>query len=127
MAIKIKELKRVRAAILAAPKRFIMRNYILGSDPGLDPGTGDSKWCGTSGCIAGHAVGLTYAHNRSIPERARDRLGLNYAQGARLFIAGNWPEPFRKIGRRHHREGQPHYAKNAALRIDHFIATKGRE
>ena len=51
-------------------------------------------------------------------------LGLTYAQGYRLVVVEEWPLQFR----RHWYTLMPEVrACRAAKRIDHFIATEGRE
>lgn len=98
--------------------------------------------CGTAACIAGHTLMLQGAKPvKFVPtwgsrgaltslfltkngkevfasEAATTALGLTAEQADRLFYAENWPHGFAK-GRTD--------PKVAAARIDHFIATKGRE
>lgn len=112
-------LLRVKERILAEPEHFWMGDWI-----NMD--------CGTSGCIAGHAImealsadaktareivlSLEYKH--SIFSRlAASALDLTKDQSERLFYACAWPEPFRCNPT----------AEVSAKRIEHFIATEGRE
>ena len=133
-------LLKVKAAILAKPERFDMDN-----------------WCGTSHCIAGHAAVIAgwlkpnaaYEFLRrswtpSANAKADDcdpdvvasdgshsaepfarLLRLDEDQAERLFYSEEWPTPFAEAYK--NATGPGARAGIAADRIDHFIATDGRE
>lgn len=121
-----KLLLKVKAAILAEPREFDMRLFFNRN--------ADSQ-CGTSACIAGHAVaigeglGLPEAQRKSgyfVETIAAKLLDIG-SQGADiLFYCAAWPSSF---GRAYVKaQGDPHErAQVAAKRIDWFIKTEGRE
>lgn len=126
--INVRLLRKVKRHILEEPRRLLMYTWASNSN--------DAP-CGTAGCIAGWSAILSgrpadevkavQDHAASIVFRgeAAQLLRISDAQAARLFYAGNWPNPFRmdyvynfdRIKR----------AQITADRIEHFIATEGRE
>jgi hypothetical protein len=120
--MNVKLLRKIQAAIKAEPRRFVMNNWINRRSR-VAP-------CGTSACIAGHAVllsfklpwkeaaGLRLKEHPSI--EAMRLLKLSYNEATLLFYESAWPYQF-KPGR------GTTLAKHAIARIDHFIRTKGRE
>jgi hypothetical protein len=76
--------------------------------------------CGTTHCFAGWAQVLSPERNcrADAEEDARRLLELSQEEAQRLFYADNWPRGF---------GGWNANAKKAAARIEHFIATDGRE
>lgn len=131
-AMNIKLLRQIQAAILAEPDKFDMGNWFC--PDAASP-------CGTSACIAGYAITLglkaatpregyvawwTSTAHESYSESACKFLRLDYDKHRDiLFFADNWPQPFKKRYFRARRRSTR--ARVAAGRIDHFIATKGRE
>lgn len=127
-----KLLLKIKSQILKEPKQFQMRYgfacRLLKDVRRFDMGTRRTKIpnCGTAACIAGWGKCIELGLN---PAGALLSLsgGLDWklteTQKARLFYFDNWPSKFQ----RHTCEGTPAFAKQAALRIDHFIATKGTE
>lgn len=83
-------------------------------------------YCGTACCIAGYALKLQYPNglsgmDMSFVKLAARALLISNNQAFNLFFTENWPENFREI----YRDGDRHVA--AIKRIEHFIATDGRE
>jgi hypothetical protein len=99
--------------------------------------------CGTAACLAGHAcLNEGYLHDpygytcnvlvngapKSAEATARHILGLTHTEGDRLFFTSSWPFRFRT--RYKEMRDQKNFrgmAQAACDRIDHFIATEGRE
>jgi hypothetical protein len=98
------------------------------------------RWnCGTAQCIAGHALSMT-GHQWMAPTNEPDNLviagdeatevvaqrelALSFWQAKRLFYDWRWPSEFQVPYRNADYVGR---AKIASERIDHFIATDGRE
>jgi hypothetical protein len=113
-------LKKIKSRILREPQKFRM-----------------DRWsCGTAHCIGGWACvlakdppvpSLNYGWTRSgwmVQSRAAEVLDI---QGCShdLFDICYWPDPFR--GAYHRARTRKQRAVVAAQRIDHFIATSGRE
>lgn len=115
-------LKQVAAQVSAAPRQLDMTTFD----------------CGTAACIAGWAARLSGqslpAHDEEMGSngdsfrRGKELLRLDGGQAVRLFYLDWWPDRFAEpyleaacLGR--------HQKKAAATvaRIDHFIATGGRE
>jgi hypothetical protein len=134
--MNVKLLRKIQKHILAEPKRFIMSSWAQHRSPiravSQDRAnrTGDVEFpvCGTAACIGGWGIFLTHGvdfHSYGFEDDARAALKLNRSQGERLFDVVNWPSRFRR------RFGQTKHRASAALiaaeRIDHFIATRGRE
>lgn len=113
-------LLKVKERILVDPDHFGMDHFIFESV------------CQTTRCIGGWAQHL--AGDRAYRQVFRDdagyalpgqrELGLTDHEAARLFYIEEWPMYFSAYSGTGHRSTT---AKNAALRIDHFIATEGRE
>jgi hypothetical protein len=142
--MNVKLLRKVKAYILAEPRRLDMDVV------GVIAQGGDAPPCGTVGCIAGWAGLLALTVVPKNPEarvdrmswiRGQDALHLTDAQANRLFrepskagdevynmgvaYSASWPARF---ARRYVRASRPATrAKITAERIDHFIKTKGRE
>lgn len=117
-------LLKVRDAILAEPEHFDMEHFVRRNTS-----------CGTTACIAGWTVALsrnttpdadeTIPDSISVAWEAQSRLGLTHEQEVALFYADDWPEPFRAQYDDAYEPAE--LACIAAGRIDHFIATEGRE
>lgn len=122
--MNVELLLKVKEAILADPKTYDQEN-----------------WCGTACCIAGHAVAIAQP---SLYLGARDGMGGGAAivydaanlaldlygyEFDKLCASGdNWPEPFASEYCEADAAGDAgQRAAVAARRIDHFIATDGRE
>lgn len=122
--------ERIKEKILTDPENFEMNDFR----------------CGTSFCIAGWAVALDCMDKGTvIPEdpcwnweaNAAKILGITseydedyleqieLSQAEMLFYVGDWPEVFQH--NHYDDENKDSRAKNACARIDHFIATDGRE
>lgn len=133
--INVKLLNQVACAILDEPTKFSMDTFT-----DLD----DRSPCGTVACIAGHAVAiaakfpsLRELHECNIARMVGDRvfdieveaknaLGVSGAAYIRLFYAPCWPDAFA--------DAYWWFAKTPEERADvgfwriqHFIATEGRE
>lgn len=127
-------LERVKAHILAEPRRFQMKTWVMHNHGRVyyeaDNGrkTKFAK-CGTAACIGGWAYLLSeddgkHPYYGDIASFAREVLGLNHSQAARLFSVYNWP---RYYCRRFSRANAKDRVRIAARRIDRFIKTKGAE
>lgn len=114
-------LKRIQRQIDKSPDLFLMDC------------TGQKRECGTAYCIAGWAcvlsgVPLSFEEDpdgvRSFEgmEKAEDLLQISNLQGDNLFLEDQWPVEFQRDDGV--REPLPALA---IKRIDHFIATEGRE
>lgn len=114
--MNVELLRKIAAVIQEKPAEFDMLNFTAITE------------CGTSHCIGGWAEKLT-----GMP--MRKALGIDYDQAQRLFYIegdyedddsgeeiGGWPHQFRGVDN----EWKPTPAQ-AAARIEHFIATEGRE
>lgn len=126
-----KLLLEVKAKILEEPKQFEMSAYFSNaSNSGIEIPN-----CGTAACIGGWAISFSKKLNPNLASagvvhgwgsEAQKILDLTAPERHQLFYAGNWPEPFRsKFGEAV--AGSKEAAQIAADRIDHFIATEGRE
>lgn len=106
-------LRQIQAQIIQHPESFDMAHWgYIG--------------CDTTACIAGWAISLNgenRADVRNIRFKAQDILQLTDGQTGRLFYEGSWPVEF-IIARK---SGGKSLAKAASARIDHFIATEGKE
>lgn len=136
--MNVRLLRKVKRHILDEPRRYD-QNGILST--GLEPSTiyrqGERQWrvpsCGTVACIGGWAFIL--APGTKPPEMdfdfAQNALGLTGKQRDRLFAAasdlniGYWPEKF--VRAYQSAKSPAARASVAAERIEHFIATKGKE
>jgi hypothetical protein len=76
--------------------------------------------CKTTHCIAGWAQVLAPNRDCTVEaeEDAKRVLGLNHDQASRLFYADHWPKGF---------GAWKATKRQAAARIEHFIATNGAE
>jgi len=128
--MNINLLRQIQTKITEEPKQFRMSAF-------FSRGCGIPN-CGTAACIGGWAVAL---HNKMNPRDA-DRLfdsvmdpsidrnpclilGLGLLESERLFHVGNWPSQFASDWE--WAKTPEAMVKVACDRIDHFIATEGRE
>lgn len=138
----IKVLRKVRKAILANPKEFVMSDWIEDVKKGevitdYLPHDQEAHFkapaCGTTACIGGHALLVTkkgrsflkFDGNRvdysgvDVASAARDVLDINEDQSSELFYTGDWPDIFQDAF------AHTHSAKErvtvAANRIESFI------
>lgn len=121
-------LKKVRAAILAEPKKFDMTMWFRRER---------TSPCGTTACIAGHAVAIQLKFNSLkaglVTEdpwfywgtKAASILKLTKEEGERLFQLHRWPDEM-AIAYEDARTRKLK-AEIAAARIDLFIKTNGAE
>lgn len=113
-------LREISAIIQRDPEKFDMRYLHSDSDGGAS-----SMDCGTAHCICGWAaclLGSPRVQNGTAGHLAFD---IRPDQANRLFFDRFWPEPFRSAySLAKSRSGR---AEIAAARIEHFIATDGRE
>lgn len=100
-------LRKVQAKIRAEPES-------------LDMG----EFCGTVCCIAGHAC-LISGHRGPRKLAAIRILEIDDEMAARLFFTPGWPKSFRD--RYYFARTKTAEAQITCDRIDHFIATEGRE
>lgn len=124
-------LREIAEVIMSKPNHFNMNSW----------------HCDTQHCIGGWAQVLSNAPQTKDPEAMANLLGIEFVretdrdivdegdihaaegcQAGRLFYQENWPEEFIVCGD----DDCPDHpyrsdAEAAAHRIDHFIATKGRE
>lgn len=129
--MNVKLLRKVKAHILAEPKRLYMSSYIKSEAHNMDIGH-DYPKCGTAACIAGWACLLElkpkdpyeFWQTHSVGPEAAALLGIDDQAAYRLFEPSEWPKQFAR-GRSD--DGAKETAKVAAARIEHFIKTKGRE
>lgn len=108
-------LRQIQAQIIQHPETLYMPSYD----------------CGTTACIAGWAckisgVDVSEASHKSMFEGQR-LIGLSSEERGRLFCENWWPEQFRLQFGPEHPAGCKARAKAAVARIDHFIATDGKE
>jgi hypothetical protein len=111
--MNVKLLRKIKKHILAYPKTFAMSFW---QEPRR---VSESRPCGTAACIGGWAKLLT--KDRKLT--AADALGLSHQGAWLLFNMHRWPSRFQTKAK----EETAAFARNAAARIDHFIATDGRE
>ena len=149
--MNIKLLRQIQKYILAEPRRFQMVEWILRRIKGewyLNDRTrtfnGDEEElprrippCNTASCIAGTAVllGAPRQQTKLTGDQLRmlaskllqleDDMRVDYTQSpaGRLYFMRFWPGKFQTAAR----PGTKAFAENACKRIDHFIATEGRE
>src|SRR5882672_4453118 len=140
--MNIKLLEKVKAAILAEPRRINMDHWLTkkidtDQDVWLDAKPKHSEPpCGTVGCIAGWTVVLA-KRQREVKRRgaavgdvfAIETIAgevLDLASSRALFYPNSWPEQFRLrlVAQRH---GTKAYATVVADRIDFFIKTNGTD
>jgi hypothetical protein len=124
--MNIERLLRIKAAILAEPKKFEMRYFFVRDE---------ESPCGTAACIAGFAIAdrlkadtlagartLAEASDFDYWEQGQLSLGLDWNQARRLFDEHHWPEQFAYRG-----DTAESRAQAAAERIDYFILTNGTD
>jgi hypothetical protein len=89
--------------------------------------------CGTAACIAGWAVLLSHESDFNVDnpllgmdvyQEAKTLLGLTMTEADRLFDPIHWPRTFH-VGTRD--DGSEIAAQTTVQRMEHFIATGGRE
>jgi hypothetical protein len=126
--VNTKLLNQVAVAILDEPREFNMSSWVRPDD---------ESPCGTTACIAGHAVALS----RNLPSlrrltkfhvcpRAEEALGINVPQSDRLFLLRRWPVEFSLAYREASSCMEVDHELRAEIafwRIQHFIATEGAE
>lgn len=127
-------LERVKQHILEEPKRLKMGSW----GRRVNPLNSDYPACGTVGCIGGWSIFLAEPKwltanageliqycEVELPSDARRLLELERDQAARLFCTDEWPEGFHE----QYNDAVTYVdrARITAARIDHFIATEGRE
>lgn len=139
--MNVKLLKKIKQTILRRPKQFYMNMW-------FETDEREYSHCGTAACIAGWAYTIGGDHKKSktfspkvamltltdrshignfgfgaskLREEATRLLEINDEQALRLFFTHMWPDQFRCA------DHLMTNAENAAKRIDHFIATEGRE
>lgn len=97
--------------------------------------------CGTAACIAGWAVSIDFFERNKKkvqPSEVVKRVTINRCstaqildisieQGERLFFSQNWPAPWTCPHKQFDQLPPEERAKAAVARIEHFIATEGRE
>jgi|SRR5882757_256323 len=126
--MNVELLQKVKDHILAEPAKFDV-NLFECNHP-----------CGTTRCIGGWAH---FLHNPTDPIAGphfhpdtrefiypgQYALGLTSTEAERLFMITDWPEEFRSYPEDDDGYAGESYAtpEQAAARIDHFIATEGRE
>jgi hypothetical protein len=144
-----KRLTGVAKSILARPEHFGMDNWLL-HDESVSPSlAADEPWCGTTACIAGHAILLagipmaavnSYSSTISVTKTpwplrkyvesgngilnlvAQGILGLSEDQASGLFHVIDWPLGFRR--RYMAAEAADDHLERARVtadRIKHFI------
>jgi hypothetical protein len=135
--MNVELLEKVKEHILLKPRTFIMGSFIetIGEVPGRTTFYNDAgdiikfDKCGTAACIAGWATILHEKTNQipygKIQDRAKSILGITESQSNRLFYDTFWPKDF--YNRYLTAKSQKQRAQVAAERIDHFIATHGKE
>lgn len=124
-------LRKAKKRILAEPGQFEMHEWfdtelrVIGNHSVKDivrkvtiPN------CGTAACLRGHLICIRAGVNPAEAHQSwNDDLDIDFTLRNRLFYFNEWPEQFRK----NTSEGTREFARQAARRIEHFIATDGRE
>lgn len=137
--MNVELLKKVRDYIVKHPNRFVMDAYLFtpensGIKNGFEADDGEFinfDKCGTAACIAGWTCLIKeeevvkISGNFPFHGAGRDHLELTEDQAGRLFYTDDWPEPYR--GNYQDADDQSARSRIAAARIDHFIATDGKE
>jgi hypothetical protein len=132
--MKVELLQLVKEQILKEPEQFDMMMWFQ-TAPSLRRPVPN---CGTAACIGGWAMAISQgispreADNMRVFKQsdASRVLGLSLAEGTRLFHVMAWPIDFKSAFIQEEDntlEGLQARARIAAARIDHFIATNGRE
>jgi len=137
--VNVRLLRKIQKHILEEPKRLRMNYWFI---DGLTPGarfggrlgyfdineSAEVPECGTVGCIAGWACVLSGPKPLTgewLDGRGQEALALTDDQRLRLFNVSNWPQLFiDKYAKAKTPRGR---GTATASRIDHFIATKGKE
>lgn len=105
-------LRRIQRQIDKAPERFFMSSFSKETE------------CGTVYCIAGWACALSgKSKSTDLCGDAVKLLGLDCRKDEpmKLFNEPNWPQKYRA------EDSNPQLPALAIARINHFIATEGRE
>jgi hypothetical protein len=133
--MNVELLKKVKEYITAHPNRFVMDNFLIKQREGetiFDADDGKEvkfDQCGTAACIAGWTCLIAtegkVREGTNIQRKAGRLLGISPGKQDNLFFTCNWPEHF--VSQYLKAATQSSRAKIAARRIDHFIATEGRE
>lgn len=122
----------IRAAVKLRPEQMDMDSY------------GYEEACGTVGCIAGNCLiqhglkDLALSVNTDPRGKAAELMGLDYLQSGRLFYVDRWPLKFIRPAEDGEGffiaddegalyPGTPEYLARVKERVEHFIATEGRE
>jgi len=124
--MNVELLQRVKEYILAEPAKFDMASFECNHP------------CGTTRCIGGTAYILAHPKMKTIFHiplttsnlyPGQHELELTEDEANRLFMITDWPEEFRSYRYEDGEYWDESYAtpEQAAARIDHFIATEGRE
>jgi hypothetical protein len=135
--MNVRLLRKVKDHILAEAQHFDMGFWV---NSGEHPPRRKEQTCGTTCCIAGWANAMTispraykkltvdqYQHKiYGSRDNAAISLGLDDSQARKLFYTPDWPYEFQHRLEQH-KPGTKAYAKVAAERIEHFIATNGSE
>lgn len=136
--MNVELLLKIKAAVLEEPLRLNMNRWVINPAAQAYYQNGGVPPCNTVACLAGWAVALTKNlrgkalfdfHNElgtNIESEASELLNLSDSSRQALFYVQNWPYEFADR-LTHARGGTPEYARITADRIDHFIATEGRE
>lgn len=114
-------LLQVKEKILQEPENFGMRCW--------DGENSLGEKCGTAHCIGGWGMFLLGCPCNWSIEQLRKAFNVPDGTGIdRLFVVDRWPQQFREAydAARENKDLRV-CAKIAAKRIDHFIATEGRE
>lgn len=122
--MNVKLLRKIAKVIQERPREFDMRwlhvkNNALGWD---EPAEMD---CGTAHCICGWAAVIKNNPNLQNNVIGYEAFGILPAQANRLFFVGGWPSALRERYKKAKLDRTR--ARIAAARIEHFIATEGRE
>lgn len=127
ISMNTKLLLKVKATILAEPLKFDIQSWF---------DQNDESPCGTTACIAGHAIAISRGWKKlkkglgtilrySAGNEGQRVLDLNGNQRYILFNLEGWPIQYQNA---YDRAKSPvGKAQAAARRIDHFIKTKGHE
>lgn len=102
--MNVELLRKIAAVIQEKPAEFDISDYHTEHE------------CGTAHCIGGWAEVLSGRPQTMVFTQPRDLLELTNKEAFRLFHAQLWPEQF-----------DYEDPASAASRIEHFIATEGRE
>ncbi len=129
MDINVSLLEKVKEAVLANPNRVNMEKWFGAEIAGGVYTTSLEMFkndCNTTACIAGWAIFLGNPNNVDYAHfAAADLLGLDLPTSDKLFLSHYWPRKFYSLLLS--AKTQEEYAQVVADRIDHFIATEGRE